>query len=490
MEHNFDNRDFERFVRQNADQYRMFPSEKVWGEIHATLHTRKRRWYLIGLSLLFITTITVTAIMLLQNNRKGPGMTALHQLSSYQQESGPLTEPTATAGINAVGPVQTKNTVNPFIQVPVNTTVTTDAADNNEPTDQAPITAFFPINSQSAITASLPVLNNSPATATVATASATQPEETAKLTKRKGIQQPALTNTVSAPATNPVNNIQSAIAAPVTTETTTAPAAEDKTDLTQLPLIPSREAAKEVVKLKTSRKPEWQLYFTPTVSYRSLSENMEYLSAARYNSIVNGGNAVIYPTDVNTMVNHRPDLGFQLGLRSAIPFSPWFKFTAGIQLSVSKYDIKAYQHPAEMATIALTDRSVSTVSNYRNTNGYKENWLRNFYFSASIPVGLELKLSDGTKNYFGIAGTLQPTYVLDNRAYLITSDYKNYAEMPSLTRRWNMNTSFEVFTQQRTGKLNWRVGPQVRYQLMSSFSKDYPIKEHLFDFGLKLGIQL
>jgi hypothetical protein len=190
------------------------------------------------------------------------------------------------------------------------------------------------------------------------------------------------------------------------------------------------------------------------------------------------------------MVNHRPDLGFQLGLRSAIPFSPWFKFTAGFQLSVSKYDIKAYQHPAELATIALTDRSVSTVSNFRNTNGYKENWLRNFYFSASIPVGLELKLSDGNKNYFGIAGTLQPTYVLDNRAYLITADYKNYAEMPSLTRRWNMNTSLEVFTQQRTGKLNWRVGPQVRYQLMSSFSKDYPIKEHLFDFGLKLGIQL
>ncbi|HRG92896.1 MAG TPA: hypothetical protein PLZ10_08095, partial [Chitinophagaceae bacterium] len=65
-------------MRQNADQYRMFPSEKVWGEIHATLHTRKRRWYVIGLSLLFITTISVTAIMLLQNNRKGPGIAALH----------------------------------------------------------------------------------------------------------------------------------------------------------------------------------------------------------------------------------------------------------------------------------------------------------------------------------------------------------------------------------------------------------------------------
>lgn len=489
MEHNFDNRDFERFVRQNADQYRMFPSEKVWDGIHASLHTRKRRWYVIGLSLLFITTITVTAIMLLQRNKTGPGITALHQLSSYPQNAVPLTEDSKTATSRTVGPVQTKNTVTPFIQVPVNTNSAPDAADNNEPADLAPITAFFPINNKSDLVTVPPATNNSASVSIQS--SVIMPDETVKMTKRKDIQQPAAT-AATAPATDPVNNITASNPAVTVTATATTTAATpaDKTALEQLPLIPSREKAKEVVKLKTSRKPEWQLYFTPTVSYRSLSENMEYLSAARYNNIVNGGNAVIYPTDVNTMVNHRPDLGFQLGLRSAIPFSPWFKFTAGFQLSVSKYDIKAYQHPAEMATIALTDRSVSTVSNFRNTNGYKENWLRNFYFSASIPVGLELKLSDGDKNYFGIAGTLQPTYVLDNRAYLITADYKNYAEMPSLTRRWNMNTSFEVFTQQRTGKLNWRVGPQVRYQLMSSFSKDYPIKEHLFDFGLKLGVQL
>lgn len=490
MEHNFDNRDFERFVRQNADQYRMFPSEKVWGEIHATLHTRKRRWYVIGLSLLFITTISVTAIMLLQNNRKGPGIAALHQLSAFPQNADPLAEQTTVAPIHAVGPVQTKNTVNPFIQVPATSSAEPDAVNNIDPSAPAPITAFFPMNNKQD-PATTPESSGNSRSETIQS-SVILPDETAKMTKRKDIQQPAAATAITAPATDPVNNIISANPEPSTkaTASTTAAVPDNKTEPDQLPLIPSRETAKAVVKLKTSRKPVWQLYFTPTVSYRSLSENMEYLSAARYNSIVNGGNAVIYPSDVNTMVNHRPDLGFQLGLRSAIPFSPWFKFTAGFQLSVSKYDIKAYQHPAELATIALTDRSVSTVSNFRNTNGYKENWLRNFYFSASIPVGLELKMSDGNKNYFGIAGTLQPTYVLDNRAYLITADYKNYAEMPSLTRRWNMNTSFEVFTQQRTGKLNWRVGPQVRYQLMSSFSKDYPIKEHLFDFGLKLGIQL
>jgi hypothetical protein len=57
-------------------------------------------------------------------------------------------------------------------------------------------------------------------------------------------------------------------------------------------------------------------------------------------------------------------------------------------------------------------------------------------------------------------------------------------------RKWNVNTSFETFVAYSTGKMNWQVGPQVRYQLLSSFVTEYPVKEHLFDFGLKIGVSL
>ena len=63
MESNFDNNDFERFLKQNADQYRMFPSENVWEGIHNSLHTR-RRWHGLWLALLLLTTGAVTWIML------------------------------------------------------------------------------------------------------------------------------------------------------------------------------------------------------------------------------------------------------------------------------------------------------------------------------------------------------------------------------------------------------------------------------------------
>ncbi len=51
MENRINNRDFEQFVKQNADQYRMFPSENVWEGIHDRLHKR-RRWFGAGLALL------------------------------------------------------------------------------------------------------------------------------------------------------------------------------------------------------------------------------------------------------------------------------------------------------------------------------------------------------------------------------------------------------------------------------------------------------
>jgi hypothetical protein len=148
-----------------------------------------------------------------------------------------------------------------------------------------------------------------------------------------------------------------------------------------------------------------------------------------------------------------------------------------------------------MATISLSTavggrNTVTAPSYYRNVGATQADWLRNLYISASAPLGVEVKLLGNRSSYFGVSGTMQPTYILSNKSYLLSTDYKNYAKFPSLTRKWNLNAGFEMFAGISTGKLKWRVGPQVRYQVMSSYQERYPIKEHLFDFGLKMGIML
>lgn len=244
------------------------------------------------------------------------------------------------------------------------------------------------------------------------------------------------------------------------------------------------------------RRFQTQYYFAPTISYRKLSENKSYLrTTSLFNSPPNY--AALYGS-VNKMVTHKPDLGFELGVTEKYALSKKVKLRAGLQFNVNRYDIKAFNAPYSLTTIALNNRASSRVdsvwalSNYSNVavGGKKINWLQNFSFQVSAPIGVELALAGNDKVQFGIATAVQPTYVLGDRAYQITTNYKNYTQIPWLLRRWNVNTSFETFVAYQSGRTRWQIGPQVRYQLVSSFISDYPVKEYLFDFGLKIGLSV
>ena len=261
-------------------------------------------------------------------------------------------------------------------------------------------------------------------------------------------------------------------------------------DITSQPIETSINSYSLVSKRK---KITWQIYFLPTVSYRKLAENKNFLISTQQITASSPLNSAV-TNDINEVVTHKPDIGLELGFNVAYPLSRRIKVTAGLQMNISKYDIKAYPYVREEARIALSKNngstSISTIqTNYRNFQTYtKADWLSNFYISASLPVGLEASLTNMRKTYLGVGGTIQPTYILGDRAYLLSTDFKNYAKIPSLTRDWNVSTSFEIFAGYTTGKLKWKVGPQVRYQLLSSFQKKYPVKEHLIDFGLKVGV--
>jgi hypothetical protein len=215
-----------------------------------------------------------------------------------------------------------------------------------------------------------------------------------------------------------------------------------------------------------------QFTFTPTVSYRKLSENKDNLRSLPQNTTA---------YNINNAVTHKPDIGLEIGLALKYELTNKVNLKGGLQFNMSRYDIKAFSTPAAIH---------NSVTNIRNFNGTDPDWFQNLYYQLSAPVGLDVFLINAGNARFGIGGTFQPTYIMSDRAYLLSSDYKNYALVPWLTRRWNMNTSFETFVNYSTGKLQWQVGPQVRYQMLSSFASKYPVKENLFDFGLKVGVSL
>jgi len=493
MENNFNNKDFEHFLKQSAEQYRMFPSEKVWNGINNTLHTR-RRWYGIGLTLLLLTIGVVTWVMLLSpSSGQKQSLATTTNAESKKIPVSKITEPVLIVAPSRSGshlPTPVDNINNNLFSAAVNTNPVVPEEDEVEITTlEEPVT--LPENPSSSLniqqsdisTPEKPVFvkQNIPATPSITVVSA-------DLTK-----VPTVTTTEQTYSASEINaDLQTQEIA----EEKKNDIAASKKDNNYYPLT-IESVVNSYQRISNKKRVSWQIYFLPTISYRKLEENRALLDISQLAISSSPVNYVVAP-DVNTAVTHKPDIGLELGFNARYPIAKDVKLTAGLQLNVSKYDIKVYPFPVtEQARIVLNNSngstSISSVeSNFRNYESFtKPDWLSNFYISASLPVGLEVNLTDARKStYLGMGGTLQPTYILGDRAYLISTDFKNYAKVPSLTRGWNVSTSFEVFAGYTTGKIKWKVGPQIRYQMLSSFSKKYPVKEHLMDFGLKVGVLL
>jgi hypothetical protein len=443
MERNFENSDFENFLRQNADDLRMRPSEKVWQGISNDLHKRRRRigW---GLSIFFITACTLGYFNLDHHPSVSRSSVAQNQQREGANTQSPaqVNQPTlafrneALIAANPVAEGETQTTSRSrgrLTAVKGNTArQQSSGADNlNEETNETVAKPFEPGFVDSDVTPGH---------------SATQQEAVAQ---RTGQQE----------------------------------------------MPPSIESVVNLYRpQKAKKKITTQFYFTPTMSYRRLTENKSYLQSLQGSVSPNAVIPAHY--DVNEIVTHKPGMGLEMGMTAKYPISKKMNLRMGLQMNVTRYEIKAYNTNTELATIMLNSSVRGGAdSMYRTTNistkdGYETNWLQNLYFQVSAPVGIEFNVFGNDKVQFGVATTIQPTYVLSDKAYLISADYRKYAEVPELTRRWNVNTAFETYVAYSTGKLAWQVGPQVRYQLLSSFATKYPVKENLFDFGLRVGVSL
>lgn len=241
------------------------------------------------------------------------------------------------------------------------------------------------------------------------------------------------------------------------------------------------------------RRVSWQIAFAPTMNYRKLTGSGN--GNGQFN-VKNVPVAMDQNVDPDKLVNHKPALGFELGTHILYAVTKNISLRAGVQFNYSRYDIQAYTSATpDQATITLdnasgrhSNDSLTSLTRLRNFGGDASQNLRNQYFQLTAPVGLEMRILGNEKLQLNIAGTIQPTYLLNRNTYLITTDYKNYTQEPSLVRRWNVNTSAELFVSYKTGGLKWQVGPQFRYQLFSSYIKEYPIREYLMEYGIKIGV--
>ena len=242
---------------------------------------------------------------------------------------------------------------------------------------------------------------------------------------------------------------------------------------------------------KIGKSVSWQVYVAPSMGYRRL-EGEASRSSYQYSVYSYSTNAPL-AQNVKDAVSHRPGLGFEAGTVMFYPINKRLSFKTGFQANYHHYEIDAYSGFPEMATYAMnnsgyTSTPINAVSIYRNDNGNSHVTLRNEHYMFSVPIGLDYRVTGNKAFNFSVASTIQPTYVFANYSYLISTNLRNYAKEPSLNRQFNINTALEANLNFTKGSNKWSIGPQFRYQLLSSFKDKYPIKENLMDMGIRIGL--
>ncbi len=130
---------------------------------------------------------------------------------------------------------------------------------------------------------------------------------------------------------------------------------------------------------------------------------------------------------------------------------------------------------------------VQRISALRTDSGYLS-VVKNETLQLSIPVGLEFKLAGKRKVQWNVAANIQPTYLISASGYFLTNDMKKYVKAPDLLSNLNLNSALETFIRWDMNDFQLQAGPQLRYQLFSNTRGDYQIKEHLVDYGFRIGL--
>jgi hypothetical protein len=233
-----------------------------------------------------------------------------------------------------------------------------------------------------------------------------------------------------------------------------------------------------------------QFTLTPTVNYRSLS-------GGNYPSLKNAEGAPIpssHPEGVQNWVNLSPGFGFEFGSNVLYRVTRNLSIKGGLQFGFTRYQMPAYVSKPQQSNSTLntyygyyTDSLTAMTSN-GSYPGKTTQTLTNNFYQLAAPIGFELRILGNEQLQFNIAATIQPSFLLNTDSYMLSSDYSTYTRQPTTYRRWNLSGEVEAFLSYQSGPLRWQIGPEFRYQMLSTYITNYPINENVKVYGLKIGI--
>ena len=237
---------------------------------------------------------------------------------------------------------------------------------------------------------------------------------------------------------------------------------------------------------KKNNKIEWTFYVNPIISTVSFNKKTIQPSA-------NTSPIVVLANQPSFKIIHNPRFGIETGAEMSLQIAKKLQFITGLNLSYSGFNnVSNLVHPT-FATLNLNDNNGETyaknyITHYGNGQSQDHINLVNYSIEASIPLGIQYNIWARQKIRIDLSSLLEPSVVIRDDAYLISSDGRYYVNDPMLVRRTNVDGHLGSYITFIGKKIKWHLGPDFRYQLLSTYTNIYPTKEHLIDYGIRIGI--
>lgn len=532
MDRNFHTDDFERLLREKSDEFRMYPSKRIWNSIYNNIHPG-RKWPSVAMSITLIIALLSVGYL---NTRNANLYSESGTHNSLQKTTPPTTDTKFVSQIIVDDHSNTKHATNSGEK---NETVTT--ADKNINSSKNPET--FRSNSRVVLAS---VKQN------------TVPVISDNLMKDKTFQvlQPASqqTNQPGNPLT-PVKNtpfvagvddmvaeifsdhinkdipafttdnrsgvlvnardasvnhsiVEKVIINDLAISENTLPAktshvnpifdkinpilnSKNFNTIEDKEWIENYALYNRPVPKKWANKLSWQVYATPSIVYRLLYNDPNFQNTFNAAPLAVSASA----QNINEAVVHKPSIGFEMGTGIQYSILRGLKLKAGLQLNYTRYNSIAFENSHPVATkLTMHDFTMNTsyevyrTTPYSNKSGLEAVKLHNQTFQVSLPVGVDMKITGNENFQWNVGVTIQPTYVAGGKSYLISSDRRNYVRETSMLNKWNLNAGFETFISYKVNGLTWQIGPQFRTQLFTTNSRKFAVEERLVNYGLKFGV--
>ena len=517
MDRNIHTDDFEQLLKEKSDEFRMYPSKRVWHSVYNNIHPA-RKWPSIAMSITLISALFLVGFLNTNNSNKTESLLSKNKILNTNvlsaKNSSPLL-PTSIDknllnkpdNIHSINKIRSKNNNLSF---------------NNKKNSQTPAIAKLRSNTLNPKT--IIVKNTSKSNTKDLVLNEHKPSvsvkenilndviqfenSTIKVDKSLVDEVPTLSKL---PASGVDNNLEkysgdnnvfdlaknlNTIADNLNAENNINLAANNKQTIStdEKNWIENYALYNRPGTKKWANKLSLQTYATPSIVYRTLHSNADFTNNVARTTTPFASSTT--DTDVNTSVNQKASIGFEIGSGIEYIIFKGVKLKVGLQLNYTRYNSNAFQntHPVA-AKLSMHDYNTnSSYEEYRTTpfsnqSGLEATKLHNETFQISLPIGADIKLIGNENLQWNVGFSVQPTYVPAGRSYLISTDRRNYVGDNSMINKWNLNAGFETFVSFKSDNgITWQVGPQFRTQLFSTNSKRFDIQEKLINYGIKVGI--